>query len=233
MTSIMRKIIYSLIALIVVSAASNASISFDIQADQLQTSILGDAAPTSTLVMLIADINGDGIDPLIAGSIASGLGDMTSNGLLLDGGGGDDLLLWRGDLSTNGTPGLLVEFATLSLGTYGGATWSASSGGSNQLSLLWFPSLTQSSTTLAGGESYGIYSAATSPGDSTSSNWFTPSDGTTSHSLYAFTESSIFVGDTPDANLVADMTVAVPEPSQIAAVIGALALGLVVWRRRK
>lgn len=199
-------------------------VSLRLKTDLLQTSTLGQAAPTSTLVILVADTSGNGFASLTGSSLGSGTGNVFSSGFTLNG-ASDDLVLWRGDLSAFGTPGVLNEsLFTLTLGTYGGRTWNAGDG----LALLWFPSLDLSSTTASVGTSYGFVTGGTTA-------WTTPAGGSSAEDLFIFTSNSAVngVGSSSPSLLVASQTVsAIPEPATNAALAAFAALGVAWYRRR-
>jgi len=208
---------------VTLAGAANASISFDIQLDLL-TDTDGTAVPTDTLALLLADTSGDGFDFSYAPSFGSGTGNLFSSGQFFD--SDDDLILWRGDLSTNGIDGLFAETVTgLELGTWGGQTWDAG----DALAAVWVPGFNTASTGTT--NTYGNYTDPSGLGFS--DNWITPVDGTSFHKLYGFTENSAFLptgpgsGGLPPAALQA---ATVPEPGAMTAA-GALALMLMAGMR--
>src|SRR5262245_27795490 len=83
-----------------------ATISFDMQAEKLRTSG-GVNAPTTTLVMLVADTNGNGF-----GSIQSGA--SLSVGSFLNA-GADDRILFKSNIATTGIAGDFADFQSLAL----------------------------------------------------------------------------------------------------------------------
>ena len=206
------------------SGACAQTISFDLQADLLQTAVQGDALATDSLVMLLADTSQDGFDLTASPGIGSGVGDVTANADFFD--GADDLILWRGDLSTNLTAGLLAESPSLTLGTYGSAVWDLN----DPLALVWFPSISTASFTFSG--TYGLYDGSGTV-SATSEAWVTPSAGTSGYSLHAFTtNSAVLPTGANSGNLSPSVLVAaVPEPSTYATVAGLFALLFCLIRR--
>ncbi|MDQ8207760.1 PEP-CTERM sorting domain-containing protein [Coraliomargarita sp. SDUM461003] len=203
------------------------TISFDIQADQLQTLNAGEAMPTTGVVMLLADTDSNGFDAVEAFSFAEDL----STGITADGTSGDDLVLWYGDLSNSGMDGLLAAWLpSVSLGSYGSHTLSEG----DALALAWFPEASMADGFIGVGASYGIFSQASG---SLGSEWDVPADGSSSYGLYAFTQNSIMLPSGPESGaldsglLVANLTT-VPEPASAAALLGLAVLGGALVRRR-
>jgi len=210
------KKIAAIIACLVTTGAS-ASITFDIQAEDLRNSAGG--IPSDALVLLVSDTARDGFASIADGS------SLALNGFL---NGGDDQILWRNSIqaTTGGfAPGAFADFTT---GLNLGGTWDAG----DPLALLWFPSLTLASVQASGGDSYGFFSGPASAG---SSDWVTPADGASAYKLYFFTDSATdlgIAGSLPSSAGNASLTVAaIPEPSRaLLGMIGLTALGL---RRRR
>ncbi len=207
--------------------AANATVSFDIQADQLQTLTAGEAMPTSGVVMLLADTQSNGFGTVEAFSFT---GDLSS-GVTSNGSDGDDLVLWYSDLASSATDGVLAGWAaSVSLGSYGANTLSEG----DALALVWFPDVSLIDGLVGVGQSYGLFDETAG---SLGSQWITPADGASAYGLYAFTENSILLpggagtGDLASSLLVADQ-MTVPEPAATAALLGIVTLGLAVCRRR-
>jgi len=110
--------------------------------------------PTNGLVLLIASTND------------STFGAPTPDTFV----GGDDIIIARWDLSTWGTPGLLLD-STGPVALEGG--WNAG----DPLQLSWFPTLAITATAPGAGAPYGLYrtTATIDSGDP----WITPADGAT------------------------------------------------------
>jgi len=208
-------------------ALSAQTISFDLQADLLQTATTGNAMPAGGLVMLLADTSGDGFATPGTPGIGSGTGDVTANASLFD--GVDDLILWRGDLSASGLDGVLAESFSLAPGTYGSAAWDVG----DALALAWFPDLDLSSLTFAG--TYGLYSETASP-VATSEPWTTPASGTSGYALHAFSMNSAALPTGPGTGSLAagNLAATVPEPAAYGTLMGVsvLALAWLKLRRR-
>jgi hypothetical protein len=106
------------------------------------------------------------------------------------------------------------------------------------LMLRWFPSITllqeQSGATPLLGTTYGQFEGSSAdlyPGDSTSIPWTIPADGSNSD-LYFLTVAS--GGTHAETVALANQTVsAIPEPATTSLLAGAVALGAMIWRRRK
>jgi len=208
----MKTSILTIIAALCVAQIATATVSFQIKAESLNTSA-GVAAPTSTLAYLVADTNNNGFGPVSAGSSTT-VGSF-ANGV-------DDQILAKFDLSTFATAGVLsttVTGITVPVGT--------------PLALYWFPTLTISSSTVAGGTSYGTYNSASAIDGS--SAWIAPANGTTNYKTFFYTSSAsiLHTGGTNAATLGnASLTVAaVPEPSRV--MLLGLGLGAFIVRRRR
>ncbi|MGZ0656646.1 hypothetical protein ACWPKO_06635 [Coraliomargarita sp. W4R53] len=203
-----------------------ATISFDLQVDQLQA-LTGQAMPSSGVVMLLADTQSNGFGAVEAFSFT---GDL-STGFTSNGSSGDDLVLWVSDLTNNNVDGVMSAWASgVALGSYGSNTLSEG----DALALVWFPDVSVADGLVEIGVSYGLFAEATG---SLGSEWVTPADGSSAHALYAFTENSIMLpggaasGALDSSLLVADQ-ITVPEPAAAAAMLGLVTLGCALGRRR-
>ncbi len=137
-----------------------ATISLQIGADRLNDAS-GNAAPTTTLALIVADTSGDGLGPVRPGSIALNAP--------LNGSSGDDIIVVRTDLSVSGTAGVLSTFASgLDFASVTNGTW----GAGDPLYLVWFPTLISSDTTLSAGVAYGAIPLGSTPGDGDSESLF-------------------------------------------------------------
>lgn len=210
--------------------AAAQGVSFDLQVDLLQTDKVGESLPLTSLWLLVADTSRNGFADVPVTSLGSGSGDVTSFHLTLEG-GGDDLILWRGDLAGGGfdVPGLLIgspDQLAFQRGTYGDLLWDTG----DPLAIYWFPTLTPSSTATNAGDSYG-YLSAQSP--EFGNPWVTPGDYI-SYSLYFVTSNDTgltgLAGTAAPEMLVASYTV-VPEPATYATWGGLAGLLAAAWRR--
>ena len=209
-------------AVIVMACTAKASVTIAVNADLLQTATAGTAAPTSGLVMLVADtsttsgsFNSSSIQ---AGtSLAVGANIMTN-----------DVILKEWSIGgSSGTAGAFYD-TTNALSTSGLST-------GNPLALLWFPTLTTSSSTATASAPYGIY---TGPGNNgsgdTSAAWSVPAAGSTV-TLDMYTANAAFGpynGPLAASAGVASLTVSgAPEPSR--AILAALGMGARLLRRRR
>lgn len=193
-----------------------ASISFDLQAEQLRTDpSTAVAAPTSTLVMLVADTAHNGFST-ITGERLLNVGSFLN---------GDDQILLKSDIdTTTATPGVFADFQTLALS----GAWSVG----DPLALVWFPTYTTLSAQTLAGDSYGLYTNA-NPGVDGSDAWITPADGTSGYKLYFFTSAATLEhvgGSNPDSAGDASLIVA-PEPSLSCLALFGFA-GILLRRRR-
>lgn len=196
------------------------TVTFDVQADTLRTST--GAIASDGVVMLVADTSGVGN----FGAVQTG--SSLTAGSFLDS-GGKDLVLYSNTIqNTTQTAGAFTAF-TPSI-TPGAGIYSKLASG-DPLALLWFPTLTSTSSTAAAGTSYGIY---TGNGDADGSNsWVTPSSTSSGYKLYMFTQSAQLATGT-NANSIGDATLTVgaaPEPSR--AILAALGMGALLLRRRR
>ena len=198
---------------------TQASVTFSLQADSLQTATANTPAPASGLVMLVANTS---TTSGAFGSTAIQAGaSLTVGANVIPG----DVILktWTLGTGSSGTPGAFYDVTgALNLGAGGWAT-------GNPLALLWFPTLTTAATTATGSTPYGIY---TGPGSTGSAAWTTPSDGSTVGLNFLTTNSAIAPGNLSPSLGVASLTVtAAPEPSR--AILAAIGLGLISFRRRR
>jgi len=213
---------YILSLFLFASSQAWAAVSFDIQAEVLKNSG-GSPIPTSGLVLLVASTtNASFGDVAVNASLALGS--------LLDGAGGDDVLLKSWNLSNSGKAGAFADITgSLDFSSYSG--W----GAGDPLALYWFPTLTMSSLTAPLGTSYGKFTTST-PLDG-SGAWVTPADLTSDYPLYLFTtEASTFPATPPGSNAPSSATAsntiaAVPEPSRVLFLTFG-AIGLLMRRRR-
>ncbi len=130
-----------------------ATVSFDVAVDRLDDAV-GVPVPTNALVLLVADTNGDGLGQAIAG-------DYSLNALL-DGFDGDDLVIFRADLTALGSAGSLAKSTGgLALGGSGLNQWSEG----DPLYLVWLPGLTLADLSAPVGVAYGARAVGVTPVD--------------------------------------------------------------------
>lgn len=206
---------------LLLASTGHATVTIGIQGDTLKDSS-GTALTSTGLFLLVSSTSDATFDSIVAGS-------STSIGSSLN--GGDDRIVFRGDLQSSfansgSTAGVLDVNATgLNLSSVSG--WSAG----DPLSLLWFPTLTTASGTIAVGTQYGRYTNSLAIDGSAA--WVTPSD-TFSVNLGFYTTDAGFLGagsnpaNAGNASLTVD---AVPEPSR--SVLGLIGFGMLALRRRR
>lgn len=204
---------YVSIFALALTSLSRATVSFDLQAEQLRTSA-GNAAPITTLAFLVADTSSNGFGSVVLNS-------STTVGSSLNS-GSDDKILAKFDLSAVTTPGVLLSTPsgiTIPQGT--------------PLALYWFPTLDSSSPTIPSGSTYGVYTNSVAVDDS--NIWVAPANGVSNYKLYDFTSSATVLhtgGTNSAASGNASLTVAAaPEPSRM--VLMSLGLGAFFLRRRR
>lgn len=206
--------------ILLLASTGHATVTIGIQGDMLKDS--SGTALTSTGLFLLVSSTSDAIfDGIVAGS-------STSIGSSLN--GGDDRIVFRGDLQSSfsnySSAGVLdVTASGLNLSSVSG--WSAG----DPLALLWFPTLTTASGTIADGTKYGIYTNSSAIDGSAA--WVTPSD-TFSVNVGFYTTDGLNLG--PGSNPAnagnASLTVgAAPEPSR--SMLGLIGFGMLALRRRR
>lgn len=148
-----RLLIGAALTLLGALPAARATVSFDLAVDRLENAS-GTPVGSGALVLLVADTDGDGLAQAVAGSIAVGAS--------LDGPAGDDLIVFRSNLSSLGVGGGALGAATGGLAL--GGDWSPG----DPLYLVWFPDLTIAQTSLVSGQPYGARGLGVTPADGAS-----------------------------------------------------------------
>ena len=181
-------------------------------------------APYTSLILLVADTTGNGFANLQPGADVS-LGTLQTNNMgvpsiFVD--GSDDLIVGRWQLGANlGDNGY---FAGVSgpIGLSG--NWNAG----DALAVLWFPTLTTSSTTAPASTTYGKFLGV--PVLDGSDPWITPSDGGTINLIFQTTAAG---GSQSNSLGTASYTIGapIPEPSRLV-LLGLGGLGVFFRRRR-
>jgi hypothetical protein len=144
------------------------------------------------LVLVIADTNDDGV------SVRSGSGALYS---LADGSGGDDLIIYRTNLSASGTAGVLFDTTpSLDLALEPNGAWNTA----DDVYVVWFPGLTTGAGALSTGDAYGIIKMGE-----------TPSDGATVSFSYITQTNSGNYGTGSQPNTAANQTIQPPNGAPI------------------
>lgn len=182
----------------------------------------GTLLTTGTLVLLIADTGDNGFGSLAAGSslslgsLLNGDDQIIGSGTVLSGGYGQVM----GSTGTGGNssiPLMTSPYTNLNTG--------------DPLAIVWLPGLNSSSTTLSGGQTYGLYQGV--PPESDSDAWVVPLGGTTDTQLTFITTADTADGGTaPASDGYASFTVsAVPEPADFSLIAGAAGCLAVMGQR--
>lgn len=132
-----------------------ATVSLQLRAGELKTAS-GEPMPVAGLVLLVASTG----DPHFGGP--------TEQSFV----SGDDVVVYRGDLSNLNLPGQFNDFLA-GLELEGGWTYG------DPLALYWYPTLTLESTQPGPGVPYGFFTAAAGDERDGSDPWVTPGDGST------------------------------------------------------
>jgi hypothetical protein len=201
------KKIYSLAAFLALTAYAHANWSLLVDIDGLRDQS-GSFTPPSTLVLIVADISGNGFStPLTDYSTA-----------INSGWGADDTVIGRFNDTLNDTPGVFsvqVDGADVYAG--------------KNIALYWFSTLDLTATTLSNGLSYGTTS-------SLNTEWVAPAVGATDSITFlgANSTGTLGSGSYTNTQMSANLTItAVPEPATYAALFGLAAVGFCAWRKRR
>lgn len=215
---------FNLILALLISASLattlRAAITFNIVAADLKDATGTAMAPTSGLVILVADTSAgsNGFSSLLQDGANLGVGQFLNGS-----NGSDDQILARWSLgSGSGTAGSFVD-------SINNMNFSGSWAQGNRLALLWFPTLTTSSTIAPAGTTYGVYAPTSGSQLDGSAAWVTPASGTVGLTLLTTSEG----GASPNSAGYASLTVAsaAPEPSRL--MLGVMGLGSFLMRRRR
>jgi hypothetical protein len=137
-----------IVAALVLASWTCHALTIEVDADLLKNSD-GSSMPTNGLVLLVASTTDSTFNAPTSGAFVSG----------------DDIVLAKFDLSSSGSPGVLIDVAK-SLTLTG--NWTVG----DPLAIYWFPTLTTNSSAPTAGIPYGMYTTA-SPLDG-SDPWVTP-----------------------------------------------------------
>jgi len=185
----------------------------------------GVVTPAPAIALLVSDTSGlglgGGISNLAANSSLTLGGDLTING----GGVGDQIIGKWVIAAGSGGNGLLSDSTSFAL--------TAPLATAQNLYLLWFPTLTSSSSTPGAGTHYGGYQAGALQAVADGGQpWLMPADGA-NVTLAGLTSAN--GGSTPQSNLQASFATPAPEPepSSIALVVIGLFGAVGMFRRRR
>ena len=143
----------TLVCLALLCSWAQATVTFNIDAYDLRTANGSELMSTNGLVLLVASTNNLSFGEPTATSFATG----------------DDVVLFRGDLSGLGEPGFFEAAVNLTLSSFPGLK------PGDPVQLYWFPTLTVSSDSPGEGATYGFYRHDT--GLDGSAAWVVPGDG--------------------------------------------------------
>lgn len=207
----MKRIAIFVVACLV-SLTARASVTLNLQAFELKLES-GQAMPTSGIVLLVASTTD------MTFSFQS---DMNNNLASLSQGSflsGDDLILFKWNLTLNNTPGFLLD-------TTGSLDLSGNWGANDPLQLYWFPTLALNSPTAGSDTQFGQYRTDQAL-DGSDTGWFTPADSST-------IALNLFTMDRGGQSGIDGRATfhTIPEPSTMA-LVGVGMLSLVALRRRR
>lgn len=204
----------ALLALTVIGSVplASAAVTINLAIDSVRTSS-GDFVPTSTLGLLIADVDGDGFGAIQAGA------SLTYGSVI----GSGDFVVGQFDFTSFSTPGITAVSVLADLA----GAWASGA----RLAVVWIPDLVIGSTSVGLGVNYGIASDIT---------WVTPADGFSNVSQYQLISSSNYGAFSPNATTLSISDLAsraslstIPEPSAAVALTGAAILSFAATRRRR
>jgi hypothetical protein len=177
---------------------------------------------TAGTVLLVADTTGEGFgsftvgSSLTAGSFLNSYDQVLGTTNVL---AGADEGQFIGSTSTSGTIQLMRgRYSTLSAG--------------DALALIWLPDVTDTSTTLNSGQSYGLYTGTPQDTNSDHQVWTVPNGGSAALDLTFITNQGNSDSTIPavDGNAAFSVS-AVPEPADFSVIAGAVGCLAVVGQR--
>jgi hypothetical protein len=145
----------TLLCLALFCSCAQATVTFNIDTGDLRTANGAELMSTNGLVLLVASTSTNNL----------AFGEPTATSFAT----GDDVVLFRGDLSGSGQPGFFQAAVNLSLSSFPGLK------PGDPVQLYWFPTLTVSSDSPGEGATYGFYRHDT--GLDGSAAWVVPDDG--------------------------------------------------------
>ncbi len=219
-----------IVALLATAVSASATISVSLVADQLQGP---NGAPLSrdSLVLLIVSTTNATFEPIAPGSATS-----VGSPLFSSETPGDDYIVYRTFITQDEadfSPGLL--FKQIDDANGGALNFSTVPGWNpgDPLALIWFPTLTGSSSLITANTRYGQYT--NSLAFNGSEPWITPADGTSNYPLRFFTSDAASgeqpAGPTNPAIAGRASLVVAPEPGS--AVLAGVGLATLLGRRRR
>ena len=217
-----QKSALSIAALALSAAASNAaSVSFNVAAEALKDSS-GSLMMQTGVVLLVASTDNAVFEPVGAGVYDTG--DFI--------GGGDDVILWRTDVTANATDGLLFDSTPpLVLDDADmGAGFIPNLTAGDPISLYWFPTVNNNGgmgeVTLGVGDQLGSYTDAV--GIDGSIAWLMPASGTFELNFLTADAANFGPGTNP-ASAGDAAGLVIPEPSSLLSMM----LGVILLFRRR
>ena len=199
----MKKLLYLGLALLASATFAHATITINLGAGNLYGTSTATLFPTGGLLQLIVSSTDNVFSAPVAGSYT--------------GNSADDVILASFTLASPGMFQQVINFAL-----------SGNIGPGDQILLRWFPTLTLANTTPPAGAPFGQFRTDLIENFSDIS-WNLPNDG----AIVGLNFLTMALGGTrPEMDGVANMIVAIPEPSTVA-LVGLSVIGLAVYSRRR